>query len=196
LTGGPDNQSKEEPMRKRVLFIHGGGEGAYEEDRKLALSLQDALGTAYDVQVPKMPDEDRPVYEAWKERITKELDALEGEVILVGHSLGASVMLKYLSEEEVEKPVAGLFLVASPYWGAEDWEVGEYTLRENFASRLPEQLPRFLYHSRDDEVVPFAHLALYKTKLPQATVREFDGRGHQFGNDLSQVARDIRKVVR
>ena len=105
-------------------------------------------------------------------------------------------MLKYLSEEEVEKPVAGLFLVASPYWGAEDWEVGEYTLRENFASRLPEQLPIFLYHSRDDEVVPFAHLALYKTKLPQVTVREFDGRGHQFGNDLSQVARDIRKVVR
>ena len=74
-------------MRKPVLFIHGGGEGAYEEDRNLAASLQDALGTAYDVQVPKMPDEDRPVYEAWKERITKELDALEGEVILVGHSL-------------------------------------------------------------------------------------------------------------
>jgi uncharacterized protein len=183
-------------MRKRVLFIHGGGEGAYEEDRKLALSLQDALGTAYDVQIPKMPNEDRPVYEAWKERITKELDALGGEVILVGHSLGASVLLKYLSEGEVEKPVTGLFLVASPYWGAEDWEVGEYILRENFASRLPEQLPIFLYHSRDDEVVPFAHAALYKTKLPQAAVREVDGRGHQFGNDLSQVARDIRKVVR
>jgi hypothetical protein len=47
-------------MRKGVLFIHGGGEGAYEEDRKLATSLQDALGTAYDVRCPKMPDEDRP----------------------------------------------------------------------------------------------------------------------------------------
>jgi hypothetical protein len=51
-------------MRKRVLFIHGGGEGAYEEGRKLAASLQDTLGTAYDVQVLKMPNEDRPVYEA------------------------------------------------------------------------------------------------------------------------------------
>ena len=181
-------------MRKPVLFIHGGGEGAYEEDRKLALSLQDALGTAYDVQVPKMPDEDRPVYEAWRERITKELDALEGEVILVGHSLGASVMLKYLSEEEVEKPVAGLFLVASPYWGAEDWEVDEYALREDFASKIPKEMLVFLYHSRDDEVVPFAHAALYAEKLPRATVQEFDDRGHQFDDDLSEVARDIGRL--
>jgi uncharacterized protein len=181
-------------MRKPVLFIHGGGEGAYEEDRNLALSLQDALGTAYDVQVPKMPNEDRPVYEAWRERITKELDALEGEVILVGHSLGASVMLKYLSEGEVEKPVAGLFLVASPYWGAEDWEVDEYALREDFASKIPKEMLVFLYHSRDDEVVPFAHAALYAEKLPRATVQEFDDRGHQFDDDLSEVARDIGRL--
>jgi uncharacterized protein len=178
-------------MSKRVLFIHGGGEGAYEEDRKLAASLQDTLGTAYDVRAPKMPDEDRPVYEAWKERIAKELDALEGEVILVGHSLGGSILLKCLSEEGAEKPVAGLFLVSTPYWGVEDWEVGEYALREDFASMIPKEIAVFLYHSRDDEVVPFAHAALYAEKLPRATVREFDGRGHQFDDDLSEVGRDI-----
>jgi uncharacterized protein len=65
LTGGPDKQEQREPMKKRVLFIHGGGEGAYEEDRKLAASLQVALGAAYDVRCPNMPDEDRPVYEAY-----------------------------------------------------------------------------------------------------------------------------------
>ncbi len=127
-------------MRRQVLFIHGGGEGAHEEDRKLAASLQDALGAAYDVRCPKMPDEDRPVYEAWKERIAKELDAPEGEMILVGHSLGGSILLKYLSEEEVEKPIAGLFLVATPYWGVEHWEVGEYALREDFASMIPKEI--------------------------------------------------------
>jgi uncharacterized protein len=54
----------------------------------------------------------------------------------------------------------------------------------------------FLYHSRDDEVVPFAHLALYEAKLRQAAVRRFDGRGHQFRGDLSEVAGDIREVAR
>ena len=182
-------------LKRHVLFVHGGGEGAHEADERLAASLRDALGSEYDVRSPKMPDEDRPEYEPWKDKIARELAAVDGEAILVGHSLGASVLLKYLSEE-VEKPVAGLFLVASPYWGARDWEVEEYALREAFASKLPEGLPVFLYHSRDDEAVPFAHLALYKAKLPQATVREFDGRGHQFGDDLSEVARDIREVVR
>jgi predicted alpha/beta hydrolase family esterase len=178
-------------VKKHVLFIHGGGEGAYEEDKRMAENLRDVLRAAYDVRCPKMPDEDSPEYGAWKYKVAEELADLDGETVLVGHSLGASVLLKYVSEEAVEKPVAGLFLVAAPYWGSEDWEVGEYELRTDFASKLAEDLPVFFYHSRDDEVVPIAHLALYAERLPQATMREFDGRGHQFDGDLSEVARDI-----
>ena len=181
-------------MKRQVLYVYGGGQGAYEEDRKLVASLQDALGTGYGVWYPKMPDEDSLEYEAWKDQVAKELARLDSEVIFVGHSLGASILLRYLSEEKTEKPVAGIFLVAPPYWGTEDWEVSEYTLREDFASRLPKELPVSLYHSRDDEWVPFAHLALYTAKLSQATIHEFDGRGHQFNDDLSEVARDIRRL--
>ncbi len=54
----------------------------------------------------------------------------------------------------------------------------------------------FLYHGRDDEEVPFGHLALYEAKLPRATVRASDGRGHRFGDDLSEVARDVREIMR
>ena len=145
---------------------------------------------------PKMPNEGSPEVEAWKVRISEELAAMDGEVVLVGHSVGALILLKYLSEEEPEKPVAGLFLVAAPYVGTGGWEVEEGALRENFASELPEGLPVFLYHGRDDEEVPFEHLALYEANIPRATVRASDGRGHQFGNDLSEVARDIREIER
>jgi predicted alpha/beta hydrolase family esterase len=138
-----------------------------------------------------MPDEGSPEVWAWKGKIAGELATMDGEAILVGHSLGAHMLLKYLSEEEVEKPVAGLFLVATPYAGTGGWELEEDALREDFASGLPEGLPVFFYHSRDDEVAPFAHLALYEAKLPRATFRASDGRGHQFGDDLSEVARDI-----
>lgn len=181
-------------MRRHVLFVHGAGEGAHEEDTKMAANLRDVLGTSYDVRCPKMPNEDHPEYEAWKNRISEELAALDGEVVLVGHSLGASILLRYLSEERLKEPVAGVFLVAPPYWGAEDWEVAEYALREDLASRLPEGLPTFFYHSRDDEWVPFAHLALYAREVPHATVRELDGRGHQLDDDLSEVAHDIERL--
>ena len=177
--------------KKQVLFIHGAGEGAYEEDKKLAASLQDALGAEYHVSYPHMPNEESPEDEAWIAQIAKELASLDGQVILVGHSAGGAVLLKYLLKENVAKPIAGIFLISIPYWGPEDEEDGEYTLHEGFASQLPKGVPIFLYHSRDDEWVPFAHLAIYAEKIPQATIRKFDGRGHQFNNDLSEVAADI-----
>jgi predicted alpha/beta hydrolase family esterase len=107
-------------MKRQLLFVHGGGEGAYEEDRTLAASLRDALGGGYQVRCPKMPDEDSPQYAAWRDRIASELAELDGEVFLVGHSLGASILLKYISEERTATPIAGTFLVAAPYWGVED----------------------------------------------------------------------------
>jgi predicted alpha/beta hydrolase family esterase len=178
-------------MKRQLLFVHGGGEGAYEEDRKMAASLREALGGGYGVHCPKMPDEDSPPYPAWRDRIAGELAEFDGQVILVGHSLGASILLKFISEERTTTPLAGVYLVAAPYWGVEDWEVDEYVLREDFASRLPEGLPMFFYHGSDDVWVPFEHLALYAEKVPQARVREFEGRGHQFDDDLSEVAHDI-----
>jgi predicted alpha/beta hydrolase family esterase len=180
-------------MMKRVLFIQGAGEGAYEEDAKLAASLQDALGTGYHVIYPKMPEEENPDDGAWMTQIAEELASLNGKVILVGHSAGGGVLLKYLLKKDIRRQVAGIFLISIPYWGPAD-EAGEYTFQEGFASRLPHGVPIFLYHSRDDEWVPFAHLGIYAEKIPQAIVREFDGRGHQFNNDLSEIAVDIKSL--
>jgi len=182
-------------MTKDILFIHGsGGEDAYEEDGILVASLQQALGSAHKVHYPKMPLEESAGYKDWKDQIAVELSDLVHEVILVAHSVGGSILLKYLSEEQVEKPIAGLFLLATPYFGGDqNWNYPEMNLPQDFATKLPSIARIFLYHSRDDEVVPFAHLALYAAKLPQAIIRIFDRRGHQFGNDLAEVAEDISR---
>lgn len=179
-------------MKQHILFIHGAG--GHDEDKILADALQKALGDSYNVVYPRMPDENEPNSDAWKAKITSELAAFDATPILVGHSLGASTLLKYLSEEKLDQLPAGLFLVAAPYWDANNEDVNEYAVREDFASHIPTSLPIFFYHSKDDEYVPFAHLAQYGDKLPEATVREFDGRGHQFNNDLSEVAADIRSL--
>lgn len=87
-------------MENQVLFIQGAGEGAYQEDEKLAASLQAALGTEYHVVYPKMPDEESPDAAAWIARISQELAALKGQVILVGHSAGGATLLQYLVKEK------------------------------------------------------------------------------------------------
>ena len=143
-----------------------------------------------------MPEEVSATYEDWKAPSAMELATVDDQVILVGHSVGGSVLVKYLSEQQLNKPISSLFLLATPYWGADEfWKWDEARLPEDVAAKLA-SIPRiFLYHSRDDDTVPFAHLALYAAKLPQATVRVFDGRGHQFGNDLAEVAEDISRAA-
>jgi uncharacterized protein len=178
----------------QVLFIHGGGGEAFEGDEALVRSLREALDPDFGVEYPEMPDADAPEFGAWSACISRELSALGAGVILVSHSLGGSILLKHLSEERVEEPIAGLFLIATPYWGAVDWKVAEFELHDNFLEGFPKDVPIFLYHSRDDEVVPFAHLAMYAGQLPHASAGEFDGRGHQFGDDLSEVAEDIARL--
>jgi predicted alpha/beta hydrolase family esterase len=176
--------------KKQVLFIHGGGENGYEADAKLASSLQEALGATYNVRYPHMPNDDAPDF-GWGRQINQEISAIKGEVILVGHSVGASLLLKYLSENTITNPISGIFLLATPFWsGDKDWHKG-LVLREDFADSLPHGVPIFLYHCRDDEEIDFANLAIYAKKLPQATIRKSANGGHQFGNDLSQVALDI-----
>jgi predicted alpha/beta hydrolase family esterase len=177
-----------------VLFIHGAGTGAYAADRLLADSLQLALGAAYDVQCPQMPDEENVPLALWQAEIDARLSAAKSPVALVGHSVGGSVLLKYLCERQPAPHIAGLFVIAAPYCGAEDgWKWDDAALPADAAAKLAGDWPLIFYHSRDDETVPFAHLGLYAAKLPRAVVRTFDGRGHQFANDLCEVAADIEQ---
>ena len=183
-------------MKQPILFVQGGGEGAYAADGKLVASLQRALGAAHEIRYPKMPDENDPDYGKWKPVIAKELASIEGVAIVIGHSLGGSFLLKFLVEERPPNKIAGIFLIATPYWGGEGWRYEGYErveLPRDFSSSLPREARIFMYHSRNDEIVPFAHLALYAGKLPQARTRSLE-RGHQLNNDLSEVVADIESL--
>ncbi|HEU5238366.1 MAG TPA: alpha/beta hydrolase [Pyrinomonadaceae bacterium] len=184
-------------LRARILFIQGGGQGAYAEDEKLAANLQNSLGPGYEVHYPKMPNEDDPTYESWKGRLGKELAALEMGSMIVAHSVGGPNLLRYLAEKKVPKPITALFFVAAPYfgrggWSADGWDIGTLLQQKNFVSQVTETVPVFFYHNRDDSVVPFSHLGLYKDLLPRATIRAFDRGGHQFNKGLNALVRDIK----
>ena len=181
-------------MKKNILFIQGGGNGGYEADAKLVKSLQEALGKAYDVHYPQMQSNETVSDFGWLKQIGKEIAPIKDDVILVGHSLGASLLLKYLSEKKIKKKIAGIFLISTPYWsGDEDWVQG-LKLQEDFADKLPKDVPIFLYHCRDDEEAPFDHLSLYSKKLPQSTIHKIASDGHQLANDLTIVANDIMSL--
>lgn len=178
-------------MKKHILFIQGGGDNGYEADKSLVASLQKEIGPDYNIQYPELEsDESLPDF-GWVQEIHIKIAEIKSDFFLAGHSLGASMILKYLTEETTDKNIKAIFLAATPFWsGNEDWKQG-LKLKENFEHKLPNHIPIFFYHAKDDEEVPFSHLIHYKQKIPNAIFREINTGGHQFDNALCEVAKDI-----
>lgn len=180
-------------MKRTVLFIHSAGpQDQNQGSSNLIAYLEKELKDTYQFVFPRMPAPENPKYISWKNQLEKELNILHGEVILVGHSLGGSVLLKYLSEESCNLTISGLFIIASPYWGLdENWQLKDFILQNLFEENLPSIPNLFLYHSRDEEIVPFTHNKMYAEKLPHAITRELEGKEHLFLNGFPILVNDL-----
>src|SRR5215813_7360609 len=107
---------------RQVLFIQGGGAGAHDEwDDKLVDSLRRELGAGYDVRYPRMPDEDSPSYAGWSAAIRRELTALDDGTVVVGHSVGGTILINVLAERPPERELGVMVLIAAPFVGAGGW---------------------------------------------------------------------------
>jgi uncharacterized protein len=183
-------------MVKNIIFFHGGGSDEdYEADAKLVSSLKSKLGSGYSVRYPQLPNDGTPDL-GRRKQISHEISESEDNVILVAHSLGASMLLACLSEIIIRKKIAGIFLLATPFWSGSDEWVEAFKLQPDFANRLDKKTPLFLYHCQDDDEIPLDHLTIYKQQLPWATFREIPAGGHQFNNDLTFVADDIKSSLK
>ncbi len=178
---------------KELLFVQGGGRGAHDSwDDKLVASLERALGAGYTIRYPRMPDEADPDPAAWRRTIARELSRLSDGVILVGHSVGAAILLDYLSDGTTERRIAGVFLIATPFLGDGGWPSGELRPTRQVAIELLDGAPPLhLYQGRDDETVPVSHIEMFATAFPNATIHRLEGRNHQLNDDLTEVAHDI-----
>lgn len=174
-----------------ILFVQGGGPRTHDDwDQKLVDSLEHHLGAS--VRYPRMPDEDNPSLAAWRPALLRELGALDGRAIVVGHSVGAAMVLDVIAEQRTK--LAALCLIAAPFIGEGGWPSDEISPRKDLADRVPSTI--FLYHGTADDTVPTSHAQLYARALPHATVRVLPDRDHQLNNDLGEVARDITATLR
>jgi hypothetical protein len=182
-------------MTRQLLFVQGGGESAHDAwDSRLVESLQRELGPGYQIHYPRMPDEGDPNYRRWKAALGEEIGKLDDGALLVAHSIGAAILVHSLAEEPPARPPAGIFLVSMPFIGKGGWLSDEIEPQPDLGARLPARSPIFLYQGGADETVPASHAELNARAIPQAVVRRLPGRDHQLGNDMSEVAADIREL--
>lgn len=122
-------------MSKQVLFVHSAGpQNAHEGSDAFKASLVQQLSNDYQWVAPPMPFPEDPTYAQWKSVLDESFASLNDDVILIGHSLGGSVLLKYLSEETCHVSISTLCLIASPFWGVDQWRRKDFVLAEDFES--------------------------------------------------------------
>ncbi|MGK7377452.1 alpha/beta hydrolase [Planococcus sp. 1R117A] len=183
-------------VKKQVLFIHSAGpQGFNQGSSGLIRFLEKELDGDFELIHPEMPDPENPVYTEWKDQLAFEFTKLREGAILAGHSLGGSALLKFLSEEPVKGPFPALFLVASPVWGLEKyWEKEDFTLTDDFATKLPEISRIILFHSTGDSIVPYTHLEKYTELLPSAAVKSLPGDSHLFEKGLKELSEEMKSL--
>jgi predicted alpha/beta hydrolase family esterase len=186
--------SVKRPSPKReVLFVQGGGEGTHDEwDDKLVASLRQHLGRSFEIAYPRMPDEHEPSLERWKPAIEKELEALGEGAVLVGHSIGGTLLLSVLAGAAKLPRPGAIVCLAAPFVGDGGWPSDELRLPPDLGVRLPQGVAVHFFHGLDDDTAPPAHVELYARAVPQAHVHRLAGRDHQLNDDLSDVAAVIR----
>ena len=199
-------------MKKQILFIHGGLTfNTYKDyllflknlkidlDRyrktKWSTSLKEELGGRFDVLLPQMPNPMNAKYDEWRILFKKIAPLLKNNIILIGHSLGAIFLAKYLSENNFPKKILATLLVSAPYDDKDMKEsLGDFVLPKSFNKLNKQGGKIFLYQSKDDLTVPYIHLEKYKKALPNAIVRGFKKRGHFHQPRFPELVKDIIRL--
>jgi pimeloyl-ACP methyl ester carboxylesterase len=180
-----------------VLFIQGGGDGVHDQwDDKLVASLRRHLGDEFEVRYPRMPREEDPSSETWGRAIRRELADLDAGAIVVGHSVGATILVQTLVEGPSPVNLGAIVLLAAPFVGEGGWPAGEFAFPTDLGPLLPSDVPVHVFHGLSDETAPPAHAELYAAAIARANVHWLPGRDHQLGNDLGEVADVIRAIRR
>lgn len=198
---------------KQIVVIHGGDSfptydeylsflknlkvesiDSFRAKKDWKTTLQEALGGGYDVLLPRMPNKNNAKYLEWKFWFEKIIPFMKDGVILIGHSLGASFLAKYLAEERFPKKIRAMLLVSGPYNMSDYRPVAEFVLPDSLV-RCERQCDKiFLYHSKDDPVVPFPELVKYQKALPSATARIFEDRQHFNQETFPELVADIKSI--
>jgi predicted alpha/beta hydrolase family esterase len=93
-------------------------------------------------------------------------------IILIGHSLGACFLIHYLSHKTPKKKIQELHFVSGCI------KEGDFRLEPDYQNIYLQTDQIHVWHSRDDQVVPFKEAQKISKNLPGAILHEFKDRGH------------------
>jgi predicted alpha/beta hydrolase family esterase len=200
-------------MKTQIITIHGGETfGSYEsyiswlksfeldisdtDKKSWKDSLSEKLGEDYEILALRMPNSMNAKYLEWKIWFEKYLPYIQDNVIFVGNSLGGIFLAKYFSENDYSRSIKGIFMLAAPFEKVSlTDDMADFVLQNDLSKLALYGNKVHLYHSKDDQVVPFTHLAQYQNMLPNAIIRTFETMGHFRVSEIPELIEDIKSLA-
>ncbi|MEQ8337642.1 MAG: alpha/beta fold hydrolase [Cyclobacteriaceae bacterium] len=183
-------------MNAEIIYIHGAGiQGPKSESRLLLKDLMREVDDGLEIHAPEMPNPMNPDCVAWMDVLDATIHKLDGRIILIGHSLGASVILKYLTERAVEINIESVLLMGTPFWGNSNWKSNDFRLDLNHLERLSAFDSIHFFHGVDDDVVPASHLDDYLQLIPHAHGQLVEGADHYLRNHIPSMVSLINNLT-
>ncbi|MCA9354732.1 MAG: alpha/beta hydrolase [Candidatus Kaiserbacteria bacterium] len=206
-------------MKQQIFYIHGGDAFTNYDDFLQFLRdipVRDLPGVeskpfwsktiweeltaeGYEVFAPSMPNKLNAKYEEWKIWFERHFEYLRDDVILVGWSLGGYFFAKYLAENETPFRIKALFLLA-PLFENEAAEGdgddgGDFAFDTSLAGNLSKQAPKiYLFHSKDDPIVPYRHSEKFAAALPDAEFITFEDKNHFLIEEFPELLVKIKEL--
>jgi uncharacterized protein len=154
--------------------------------------LHKALGDDHEVFSPRMPNKQNAKYEHWKVWLEKMIPFLRDGGIFIGHSLGGSFLVKYLSENEFPKKIKTLILVAAATGGTDG--VGDFAFDEPIGNIENICQGIYILQSKDDPVVPVSDAEFFQKNWPSAKMILFEDKQHFNQEEFPEIVELIRKI--
>ena len=131
-----------------------------------------------DILIPNLPNGYNAQFDEWVIYFEKIIPFLDNGAVLVGHSLGAMFLAKYLHKNTLPFMASKIILMAGRH-GKDDSDSHSGSFVAESATGLERSCQEVhLFHSEDDPVVPYISLELFKQDLPSATVHSFKDQKH------------------
>jgi len=155
-------------------------------------NLEKDLGKNFQVIYLKMPSRKNSKYIEWKIWFEKFLPFLKNNLILIGHSLGAAFLVKYIAENGFPVKISQLHLVALPSSNKREY-LGSFKLPRNF-QKIEKNIDMiFLYQSKDDPIVPYSDFLRISKKFKKAKKIIFKNKGHFRQSHFPKLISFIKK---
>ncbi len=199
--------------KQQVVFIHGGEVfdsydrylGALRSwdfnpkkdvNKRWSRQLGKSLGESFEFILPTMPNTYNAKYIEWEIWFKKVLEFVHDDAIFIGHSLGGTFLIKYLSENRFDKNIKALFLISAAITGGQkEYQLDSFSISVDSITKLQELTEQiFIVHSKDDTVVPLSDFEILRQHLPKAEQIIFQDRDHFAGESFPELVAKIKDI--